>query len=179
MLCHTEGFCTALLHTMRGIRRQLAVAAHQLCHFFDPLQRERRLTQGPQGDAHQLYGIVVRSRPVGAEGAAAAAAVDDGPLAALAHPHRHRLHDPAAVCGAVARLDVHMQAAKAVAAVVPVLRARMLRRHQSAADLAGEAVLTGMCFVVAFFVLLALVFAVHVLFLLKISVIRFGRNGGK
>ena len=41
---------------------------------------------GAHGNAHELHGIVVCRHPVGAELSAAFAAVDDGPLAALAYP---------------------------------------------------------------------------------------------
>ena len=57
-----------------------AVAGHEGGHLLDALQWERRLTQGPNGDRHEIHGIVVRRRSVGAEGAAAAAPVDDGSL---------------------------------------------------------------------------------------------------
>ena len=51
---------------------------------------------------------------IGLSFAATAAAMDDCPLAALAHPYGDRLHDAAAVGFPVAGLDVHMQAAQTV-----------------------------------------------------------------
>ena len=54
----------------------------------------------------------------------AAMRLDDGPLAALAHPDGHGLHLPAAVRGAVPGFIVQMQAGQAVWAVVAVLCAR-------------------------------------------------------
>ena len=60
---------------------------------------------------------------MGLSSAAAFAAVDDGPLAALAYPDRHRLHDAAAVGGAVAGFFVHMKAGQAVGTVVAVVAA--------------------------------------------------------
>lgn len=87
-----------------------AVAGHEGGHLLDALQWERRLAQGPHGDGHELHGIVVRRHTVGAERAAALAAVDDRPLAASSHPDGHGLHDAAAVAFAVARLNVHVQA---------------------------------------------------------------------
>ena len=91
-----------------------AVAGHEGGHLLDALQWERRLTQGPHGDGHELDGIIVRRDPIGAERAAPAAAVDDRPFTAPAYPDRHRLHDAAAVGSPVAGLDVHMQAAQTV-----------------------------------------------------------------
>ena len=131
-----------------------AVAGHEGGHLLDALQWERRLTQGPHGDRHELHGIVVRRHTVGAERAAALAAVDDRPLAAPAYPDRHRLHDAAG-------LDVYVQAGEAVGAVVAVVAAGPLWCAESAADLAGEGVIAGMGLVVAFFKSLPLVFAVH------------------
>lgn len=124
-------------------------------------RRERRLTQGPHGDGHELHGIVVRRNTVGAERAAALAAVYDRPFTAPAYPDRHRLHDAAAVGSPVAGLDVYVQAGKAVGAVVAVVAAGLLRCAESAADLAGKGVAAGMGLVVAFFKSLPLVFAVH------------------
>ena len=138
-----------------------AVAGHEGGHLLDTLQWERRLTQGLHGDRHELNGIVVRRHTVGAERSAALAAVDDRPLAALAYPDRHRLHNTAAVRGPVAGLDVYMQAGEAVGAVVTVVAAGILRCAEPTADLAGEGVIAGMGLVVAFFKSLPLVFAVH------------------
>ena len=138
-----------------------AIAGHEGGHLLDALQWERRLTQGPHGDGHELHGIVVRRHTVGAERAAALAAVDDRPLAAPAYPDRHRLHDAAAVGSPVAGLDVFVQAGEAVGAVVAVVAAGVLRRAEPAADLAGKGILAGVRLVVAFFKGLAFVFAVH------------------
>lgn len=138
-----------------------AVAGHEGGHLLDALQWERRLTQGPHGDGHELHGIVVRRNTVGAERTAALAAVYDRPFTALAYPDRHRLHNTAAVRGPVAGLDVYMQAGKAVGAVVAVVAAGILRCAEPTADLAGKAVAAGMGLVVAFFKCLPLVFAVH------------------
>ena len=83
-----------------------AVAAHKRGHFLNALQWERRLAQRLHGDGHELHGVVVRSRAVGAERTTAPASVDDRPFAALTHPDGDRLHDAAAVAGAVAGLYV-------------------------------------------------------------------------
>ena len=69
-------------------------------HFGDlrhPLNGEGRIADGLHGDGHELDGIIVRRDPVGAERAAPAAAVDDRPFAVFPNPHRHRLHQSAAV----------------------------------------------------------------------------------
>ena len=97
-----------------------SIAAHQGSHFLDVVQRERRRAQGLHGNAHELHGIVVCRHPVGTEFSAAFAAMDDGPLAALAYPDRHRLHDAAAVGGTVAGFFIHMKAGQAVGAMVAV-----------------------------------------------------------
>ena len=138
-----------------------AVAGHEGGHLLDALQWERRLTQGLHGDRHELHGVIIRRNTVGAERAAALAAVDDRPLAAPAYPDRHRLHDAAAVGGPITGLDIYVQAGEAVWAVVTVVAAGLLRCAESAADLAGEGVIAGMGLVVAFFKSLPLVFAVH------------------
>lgn len=138
-----------------------AVAGHEGGHLLDALQWEWGLAQGPHGDRHELHGVIIRRNTVGAERAAALAAVDDRPLAALAYPDRHRLHNTAAVRGPVAGLDVYMQAGEAVGAVVAVVAAGILRCAEPTADLAGEGVIAGMGLVVAFFKSLPLVFAVH------------------
>ena len=124
-------------------------------------RRERRLTQGPHGDGHELHGIVVRRNTVGAERAAALAAVYDRPFTAPAYPDRHRLHDAAAVGSPVAGLDVYVQAGKAVGAVVAMLGAGRVGGHQPPAHLAGKAVVAGVIFVVALFKGLAFILSVH------------------
>ena len=138
-----------------------AVAGHEGGHLLDALQWERRLTQGLHGDGHELHGVIIRRNTVGAERAAALAAVDDRPLAALAYPDRHRLHDAAAVGRPVAGLDVYVQAGEAVGAVVAVVAAGPLRCAESAADLAGKAVTAGMGLVVVLFKGFPFIFTVH------------------
>ena len=139
-----------------------AVAGHEGGHLLDALQWERRLAQRLHGDRHELHGVIIRRHTVGAERAAALAAVDDRPFTAPAYPDRHRLHDAAAVGSPVAGLDVYVQAGKAVGAVVAVVAAGPLRCAESAADLAGEGVAAGVGLVITFFVLFAFVFAIHV-----------------
>ena len=82
---------------------------------------------------------------------AAAAAVDDGPFPALAHPDRDRVHDPAAVGCPVAGLEVDVEAGEAVGTVVAVVTPCVLRGAEPPADLAGKAVIAGMGLIIAFF----------------------------
>ena len=126
-----------------------------------PFNGEGRIGDGAHGNAHELHGIVIGSHPVGAEIAAAFAAVDDGPFALVAHPNGHGLHDTAAVAFSVAGLDVHVEAVKAVRAVIAVVAAGAFRHHQTAAELALEAVGAGVGLVVTLFKGLALMFSVH------------------
>ena len=57
----------------------------------------------------------------------------DCPLAASPHPNRDRLHEPAAIGGSIAWLDVQMLAMKAVGAMVSVLAARADEHNVSSA----------------------------------------------
>ena len=43
---------------------QAPLPAHEGGHFLNALQGERRLAQGPQGNAHELHGVVVRRHPI-------------------------------------------------------------------------------------------------------------------
>ena len=141
--------------------RQASLAAHHSGHFLNALHRERRVRQRPHSDGHELHGVIVRQHPVGAELAAALAPVDDGPLPFIAHPHRHRLHNAAAVGLPIPGLNVHMERTQTVGAVIPMVAAGAHRNHQSAAVFAGEAFLAGVGLIVALFVLSALIFTVH------------------
>ena len=146
------------------------VAAHESGHFLNAFQRKGRLAQGLHGDGHQLHRVVVRRHTVGTESAAALAAVDDGPFAVFSYPDGDGLHDTAAVRGTVAGLNVHVQAGKAIGAVVAVVAAGVLGSAKPVADLAGKAVVAGVGLVIAFFKGFPLVFAVHSSILLKICV---------
>ena len=139
----------------------LPIAAHQRGHFLDAFQRERRLTKGLHGDAHQFHRVIIRRHAVGAERTASLAAVYDRPFSTFAHPDGDRLHDAAAVACPVAGFYVHMKAAQAVGAVVAVGAACIFRHTGSAADLAGKCIVTGVGLIVAFFKGFAFVFAVH------------------
>ena len=98
-----------------------AVAGHEGGHLLDALQWEWGLAQRLHGDRHELHGVIIRRHTVGAERAAALAAVDDRPFTAPAYPDRHRLHDAAAVGGTVAGFFVHMKAGQAVGTMVAVV----------------------------------------------------------
>ena len=143
---------------------QAAFAAHQAGHLLDAFDRERRLAKRLERDAHELHGIVVCSNAVGAQLSAASTPVNDRPLAALTHPDGDRLHDTAAVGCTVTRLNIDMQAAQAVVAMIAVLTSGILRYDGAAANLAGKAVRTRMGLVVTLFKLLALILSVHILF---------------
>ena len=112
----------------------LPIAAHKRGHFLNALQRERRRTKRFHCDAHELHGVVIRGHAIGAEGTAALAAVNDGPLSALAYPDGDWFHDAAAVTGPVAGFYVHMKARKAVWAMVAVVAACVFRHTRSTAD---------------------------------------------
>ena len=138
-----------------------ALAAHEGGHLLNALQREGGRGQGLHGDGHELHGVVIRRHPVGRQGAAPAAAVDNGPLAVFPHPHGDGVHQSAAVGGAVAGLHVQVEAGQAVGAVVAVVRPRAGGDHRAAAVFAGKAVRTGVGLIVSALVLLALVDPVH------------------
>ena len=103
----------------------------------------------------------IRRHPVGGKRAAPAAAVDHRPLPLAPYPHGHRFHNAPAVGRPVPGLQIHVQAGKAVGAVVAVIAAGAFRRHQAAAYFTRKALPAGMGFVVAFFKLLSLVLSVH------------------
>lgn len=138
------------------------VCAEALGKLADALDGEGRLAERLQGDAHELHGVIVGGDSVGRKRTAAAAAMDDCPLAVFAHPNRDGVHNSAAVGLAVAGFNVNVQAAKAVWAMVAVVAARTLRNYLAPADLAGENLLAGVVFVVAFFKFFLFVFAVHI-----------------
>ena len=67
-------------------------------------------------------------------------AVNDSPLPVFAHPHADGLHDAVARGCAVAGLVIHMDARKAVRAMVAVVAACALGQNFAPADLARERV---------------------------------------
>ena len=74
--------------------------------------------------------------------------MDERPLAPLAHPHAHRLHNPPAGTGPVAGLLVYVEAGQTVGAVVAVPAGGPLWGDQRAAGLAGEGLPAGLAAVV-------------------------------
>lgn len=156
-------------------RAPLPSLPRQLLH---PLNGEGREGHWLHGDRHQLSGVVVCRHPVGGQRPAPAAAVDDGPFAAPAHPDRDRFHDAAAVRGPVSGFNIHMEAGQAVGAVVSVTAPRPLGGCQPTAHPAGEAVAAGMGFVITFFVLLTLVFSIQGIVLLKDMILLGGLGDG-
>ena len=87
--------------------------------------------------------------------------MDDGPLAVLSYPDRNGFHDSAAVGFQVYRFDVQMQAVQAIGTVVAVIASRLLWGTETAADLAGKGIRTGVCFIVTFFKSFSFVFPIH------------------
>ena len=87
--------------------------------------------------------------------------MDYRPLAVFSHPDRYGVHNAPAVRGSVARLDIDMQARKAIRAVVSVLAARALRHCRASAHFADKSFVAGVGLVITFFVLFAFVFAIH------------------
>lgn len=138
-----------LYHALRGPAAcpQAAAAAHGVCELLDPLQGKGRQREGFEGNGHQLHGVVIPRHPVGAELAAPAAPVNHRPLLFFPHPHPDGVHDAAAVCGAVSRLLVHVEAAQAVGAVVAVVAPRGGGKDQPVADPAGKGIVAAMGFI--------------------------------
>jgi len=63
-----------------------------------------------------------------------------------------------------------MLTGQAVGAMVPMIAPRAVGNHQVAAYLAGEAVITGVMAIIAFYIFFTLIFSVQVFFLLKVIV---------
>src|SRR5699024_6693138 len=103
-------------------------------------------------DGHKLHRVVIGQHTIGAEGAAAAAAVDNRPLPFSPDPDSHRLHNAAAVAFTVSRFNVHVEAMETVRAVIPMVASGPGRNHQAAAVFAGKALVAGVVLVVTFFV---------------------------
>lgn len=87
------------------------------------IQRERRLGQGPDGQGHQGQLVVVAGDPVGSQGPAFSAAVDDGPLPVAPHPHGDRFHRSPAPAPPISRAQIHMQAPQTPRTMVAMARA--------------------------------------------------------
>jgi hypothetical protein len=141
--------------------RQGAFAAHESCHLLNALQRERRIGQGLHGNGHKLHGIVISQYPVRANITAAAATVDDGPLALVANPDRNGFHDSAAVRSSVTGLDVYVKTLEAIGAVVTVITAGTCRYYQTTAVAAVKSLFTGVVLIISLFVLFSLIFTIH------------------
>ena len=87
--------------------------------------------------------------------------MNDRPLSVFSDPYRDRFHETAAIGCAVSWLYVHMEARKAVRAVVAVVASGSCRDHQASALLTGKAIRTCMCFIIPFFKVFLFVFTVH------------------
>jgi hypothetical protein len=160
---------TANNKTDSSLKASSSLITQALHHLPHPLDGKGGLAQGTCRDAEELGRIIVRRRPVGAQGPTATAAVDDGPLASPADPDGDGVHKSPTVALAVSRLYVHMETHKTVGAVVTVVAPRPGGKHQTAALLTGKYILTGMGLIIAFFVLFSLIFSIHFGFLLKID----------
>ena len=116
------------------------------------LSGEGRLREGLQGDGHELHGVVVRRRAVGARGLRSG--VQRWMMAhspPSPHPHAHWAPTtPPQSAGPVAWLVVGMLAGQAVRAMVAMFAARARCDDGPAAYLADEQVVACMGAVVAF-----------------------------
>ena len=84
----------------------LSVSAHQGSHFLYSFQWKRRLRQRLHCNGHQFHGVIICGYAVGTQMSASAAAVYDCPLSVFSDPHAHGIHNAAAVCLSVPRLNV-------------------------------------------------------------------------
>lgn len=138
-----------------------SVSSHERGQLLNPLQRERRERHRLHGDGHQLHRVIVSRCAVGMQYTAASAAMNHCPLTVFADPDTDGVHNAAAVGGTVARLIVHMQAGQAVRTVIPVVATRACRYDRTAAHPAGEAVVTGVRFVITLLILLAFILPIQ------------------
>lgn len=65
------------------------------------------------------------------------------------------------VRSAVPRLNVYVQTAETVRAMIPMITSCPLRYHQSSAYLTGKALITGVCLIITFFVLFSLILSIQ------------------
>ena len=151
--CFFSCSCALFLHR--------SVPAHQCRHLTDTVKRERRFTKRLHCNGHQFHRVIIGCDPVGIQLPAAAAAMDNGPLAALPHPDRNGLHQSAAVRCPVAGLLVNVQAAQAIRAMVAVGTACPLGNHNASAVTAGDHLVAGVCFIITLFKCLAFIFTIH------------------
>lgn len=84
------------------------------------IQRKRGVCDGPQCEGKQSSFFVVARDPVGADHAAAGAAVDDRPFAILANFDADGLHAGATGAGAIARFVIDVARPEAEWTVIPV-----------------------------------------------------------
>ena len=81
------------------------------CYAIQLLQRERRIRQRLYRNAHQFERVIIGRAPVGIQMATAAAAMNNRPLSALAHPYANWIHHAAAIRGTIPGFIVQMQTA--------------------------------------------------------------------
>lgn len=121
-------------------------------YFLHPLDGEGGISDGLHGDGHELHRIVVCRYAVGTHHCAAAAAVDDCPLAVLTDPYCHGFHQFPAVCLSVTGFYIQMQTVQAVGTMISVIGPSAAGRDEPSAVFACKAFFTGMGLIIAFFV---------------------------
>lgn len=99
-----------------------------------------RLTCGSEEaqETAQNVHVVVPRDAVGADDAAAPAAVEERQFAVVADPEADGVHDASAQAAPVAHRDIHMEASEAARAVIALLGSQRLSRHGVAAMGAEE-----------------------------------------
>src|SRR2546423_14956831 len=85
---------------------------------------KRRLGQRLCGQSHHRPGTVVARDAIGAQHAAALAAMNNCPFAIRPHPDRNRLHAARADTAAITWRVVEMQAPQTMRAMIPMPRAK-------------------------------------------------------
>jgi len=104
------------------------------------IQRKRRLRERLGRQRHHRPRVVVTRDAIRLQLAAALAAVDDRPLAVIAHPHGDRFHRRAARTHAIAGRVVPMHTPQAMRAMVPIPRSVRLCVDRPATSPAVEVV---------------------------------------
>ena len=140
----------------------LCLTVQKIGQFFHPLNGEGGIGNGLHGNIHQLHGIIIRSHTVGAEVTAAAATVDDGPLALIANPNSNGFHDATAIGFPVTGLYIHVEAAQAVGAMIAMIAGSALRHYQTAAEFAFKTFVAGVGLIISLLKCLSFVFTIHI-----------------
>lgn len=150
-------------------------STHLSCHFLQVFQWKRRHTEWFHSNAHQFHGIIIGCNSVRREYIASLAAMHNRPLSTFTNPYRNWFHDTTAVCQTIPRFHVNMQTGKTIWAVITVFATCTSRNNLSTTHPTNKSIMAGMCFIVAFFILLAFMITIQNDFLLKCNT-AFGRN---